>query len=76
MSKSQFVVTSEVHGDFAGFGCVAAARACAHRLNSRLFGELVYFPLVEREFVVTLAEETRLNRRYQAEEYLVVETHE
>lgn len=72
MSSTQFVVTSSVHGDFAGFADQAAAKATAHRLNSLLWDAVVYFPLVEVEFVVSMEQEAALNRQYLAEEFEVV----
>jgi hypothetical protein len=72
MSSTQFVVSSPVHGDFAGYADLAVANAVAHRLNSRLFDAVVYFPLVEVEFVVSMEQEAALNRQYRAEEFEVV----
>lgn len=72
MSNAQFVVSSPVHGDFAGYQDPAIARAVAHRLNSRLWDAVVYFPLVEVEFVVSMEQEAALNRQYLAEEFEVV----
>ena len=72
MSSTQFVVTSKIHGDFAGFADLAVAFATAHRLNSRLFDAVVYFPLVEAHFVVSMEQEADLNRQYREEEFEVV----
>lgn len=72
MSSTQFVVSSPVHGDFAGYADPAVANAVAHRLNSRLFDAVVYFPLVEMGFAVSVKRETDLNRQYRAEEFEVV----
>lgn len=71
-TSTQFVVTSPVHGDFAGFADQAMAKAVAQRLNSRLWDAVVYFPLVEVEFVVSMEQESALNRQYAAEEFEVV----
>jgi hypothetical protein len=72
MSSTQFVVTSPVHGDFAAFATAGSAKAAAHRLNSRLFDAVVYFPLVEMGFVVSMKQEADLNRQYREEEFEVV----
>ena len=72
MTNTQFVVSSPVHGDFAGYPDPACARAVAQRLNSRLFDAVVYFPLVEVDFVVSMEQEAALNRQYLAEEFGVV----
>ena len=72
MSSTQFVVTSKIHGDFAGFANQVLANATAHRLNSQLWDAVVYFPLVEAEFVVSMAQESSLNRQYQEEQFEVV----
>lgn len=71
-TSTQFVVTSPIHGDFAGFADLTAANAAAHRLNSRLFDAVVYFPLVEVDFVVSMEQEAALNRQYREEEFEVV----
>ena len=52
------------------------AASVAAELNSRLFDELVYFPLIEREFVVTPAEEAALTRQYNAQAYSVATVEE
>ena len=72
MSATQFVVTSPVHGDVAGYADPTQAQATAFRLNSRLFDAIVYFPLTDADFVVSMDEEAALNRQYQAEEFTVV----
>jgi len=72
MSSTQFVVSSPVHGDFAGYTDSMVARSVAQRLNSRLWDAVVYFPLVEAEFVVSVKREADLNRQYRAEEFEVV----
>lgn len=72
MSIIHFVVTSAVHGDFAGFADKAMANAAAQRLNSRMWDVLVYRPLAAVEFVVSMEQEADLNRRYTAEAFDVV----
>ena len=76
MSKSQFVVTSEVHGDFAGYPTAIWAASVAAELNSRLWDTVVYFPLIAVEFVVTPAEEAALIRQYNAQAYSVASVEE
>jgi hypothetical protein len=72
MTNTQFVVSSPVHGDFAGFADPAVAAAVAHRLNNGLYDALVWLPLIEVDFVVSMEQEAALNRQYQAEEFEVV----
>ncbi len=72
MATSQYVVTSEVHGDVAGFSDRAMARALAHRLNTSLFDAVVYLPLEKLNFEVTSQQEAALNQQYIAEEFNVV----
>lgn len=72
MTNAQFVVTSKIHGDFAGYTDAMIARAVAQRLNSRLWDAVVYFPLVEVDFVVSKEQEAELNRQYLEEEFEVV----
>lgn len=72
MSTSQYVVTSEVHGDVAGFSSRVMARDLAHRLNTRLFDTVVYLPLEKLNFEVTSQQEAALNKQYEVEEFKVV----
>ena len=68
----QFVVTSKTHGDFAAYADESMAKAVAQRLNSRLWDAVVYFPLVEVDFVVSTKQEADLNRQYLEEAFEVV----
>lgn len=70
-----FVVTSAIHGDVAAFKHPQMAVMVAHRMNTKLFDEMVYHPLAAVEFVISFDDETRLNRAYREAEYTVVEVH-
>ena len=70
--SSQFVVTSPIHGDVAGFANQALAKAEAHRLNTRLWDDLVYSPLVEVGFELSSEKERALLRQYDREAFEVV----
>lgn len=72
MLSVQFVVSSPVHDDFAAYGSKTQAEALAHRLNRGLFDAIVYLPLAMLEFVVSVEQESMLNRKYAEAAFDVV----
>lgn len=70
-AAARFVVTSKPLGDHSAFVDPKTASEVAFRLNTHLFDAMVYFPLIAEEFVISFADEARLNQAYNDAEFFV-----